>query len=92
LLDVPPGFQAIVAGFDEMPQKRSEHLLAYGCAPGRPVQVVRHTPMTVIRVERTELALEEELAGRVQVDAQSITKIPARRRRRRRRGQRHKKS
>jgi Fe2+ transport system protein FeoA len=68
LADVPPGARAIVSGFsDEFPAERRAILQAYGLNPEYEVRVVQHSPVTVIQVENTELALEEELALGIQV-------------------------
>ena len=68
LADVPPGWMAKVAGFAEgFPANRRAQLLAYGLVPDYWVRVMQHSPVTVIQVEHTELALERELAGAVQV-------------------------
>ena len=50
--------------------ERQAHLLAYGLAPGYWVQVIQHSPVTVVRIEHTELALEAGLACQVQVSAE----------------------
>jgi Fe2+ transport system protein FeoA len=35
------------------------------------VLVTQHSPVTVVRVENTELALEDDLAGKIQVQVES---------------------
>jgi len=68
LADVPPGYQARIEGFtNDIPPDRKEHLQAYGLVPGFWVRVVQQSPVTVIQIEHTELALEAELACEVQV-------------------------
>jgi len=68
LVKVPPGSQAVVIGFlAGMPAVRYAHLRAYGLAPGSQVYVVQHAPVTVIRIEHLELALEGGLAQEIQV-------------------------
>jgi Fe2+ transport system protein FeoA len=47
---------------------RKAHLQAYGIIPGNSVRVVQHSPVTVIQVDHTELALENSLARMVQVE------------------------
>lgn len=39
-----------------------ELLQAYGLAPGQELTVVQHAPVTVVRVERTDLAFESRIA------------------------------
>lgn len=68
LLDVPAGRRAVVRGFLlGMPAQRHAQLRSYGLAPGCPVIVVQHAPVTVIRIEHLELALEHLLAREIQV-------------------------
>jgi len=69
LSDVPPGWQAKVVGFrDGMPSIRRAHLQAYGLIPDDWVRVVQHSPVTVIQVDQTELALENSLAREIEVE------------------------
>jgi Fe2+ transport system protein FeoA len=68
LADVPPGFQAIVVGFSgDFPAERKAFLQAYGLNSDYKVRVLQHSPVTVIQVDYTELALERELARGIQV-------------------------
>jgi Fe2+ transport system protein FeoA len=69
LVDITPGTKAQVIGFlPGMPLDRQTMLLAYGVAPGYWVRVVCHSPVTVLEVENTELALESGLARLIQVN------------------------
>ena len=43
------------------------HLQAYGLVPGYWVRVIQQSPVLVIQIDYTELALEMELAGNVYV-------------------------
>jgi Fe2+ transport system protein FeoA len=56
------GFSARVS-----PDHRA-HLIAYGLQPGREVRVLQHSPVTVVQIEFTELALETALAKAIQVE------------------------
>ena len=68
LADVPPGCQARVTGFNSnLPVARFAHLQAYGLVPGYWVRVIQQSPVIVIQIDHTELALEMELAGNVYV-------------------------
>ena len=68
LADVPPGRAARVESFtNSFPPDRKEHLQAYGLVPGYWVSVIQHSPVTVIQVEHTELAIEPELAREIRV-------------------------
>ena len=50
-----------------MPKERLNHLRAYGLVPGHCVRVLQHSPVTVVQVEHTELALEGDLARQIEV-------------------------
>jgi Fe2+ transport system protein FeoA len=70
LADLIPGQSAQVVGFSAgLSLKQQAHLLAYGVAPGRQVQVLQHNPVTVVQVEHLELALETALAQDVYISA-----------------------
>ncbi len=69
LADVPRGARARVARLDGLPAERQEYLRAYGVAPGRWLRVVQRTPVTVVRVEHTDLAFEPQIARGVEVEA-----------------------
>ena len=70
LLEVPPGSRAQVVDINGLSAIQVENLQAYGLAPGHWIQVLQHTPVTVIQIGNTELALEAELAGQVEVEQQ----------------------
>ena len=68
LSDVPPGYRAKVVGFgDGIRPTRRAHLQAYGLVPDNWVRVVQHSPVTVIQIDQTELALENSLASEIEV-------------------------
>ena len=69
LADVPPGQQARIVDFSNtIPPNRKEHLQAYGLVPGYQVKVIQQTPVTVVRIEHTDLALERGLASAIRVE------------------------
>jgi Fe2+ transport system protein FeoA len=69
LAGIRPGRQAKILGFSaNLPPDRLAHLLAYGLLPGRQVQVLQHTPVTVVQIEHFELALERALAREIRVE------------------------
>ncbi|MES1246291.1 MAG: ferrous iron transport protein A [Actinomycetota bacterium] len=70
LADARPGSHVRIEGMDELPARRRDQLLAYGVAPGRYVDVVQSTPVTVVRVEALELALERSLSGAIDVSSE----------------------
>jgi Fe2+ transport system protein FeoA len=68
LADIKPGEVAIIRSFlPAMPSTRKSQLLAYGMLPGLKVIVVQHSPVTIIRIEQTELAIEAEIAQAIEV-------------------------
>ena len=68
LADVLPGEGASLSGFaPDVPPERFAHLQAYGLVPGRFVRVLQQAPVTVVRVEHCEIALESELACQILV-------------------------
>jgi len=67
LSEVPAGMTVIVTGLDELSLALRQSLLAYGILPGRPVRIIARSPVLVLEVEHTELALEIEIARAVKV-------------------------
>jgi len=68
LSDVPPGYWAKVVGFrEEISLARRAHLQAYGVVTDEWVWVLQHSPVTVIQIDQTELALENSLASEIEV-------------------------
>lgn len=51
-----------------MPDTRRETLHAHGLLPGRAVTVIQQNPVTIVRIGAAELALEQDLAGLIEVD------------------------
>jgi Fe2+ transport system protein FeoA len=57
-----------VTGFLEgFPAERRASLQAYGLSRDDWVTVLQNSPVTVVQLDNTELALENELAERIQV-------------------------
>ena len=76
LAEVSPGSKAEVIGFsEEFPPDQRAYLQAYGLVPNHWVQVVQHSPVTIVRLDNLELALESDIARGIQV--QKISKIEA---------------
>jgi hypothetical protein len=68
LAEIPPGGEAELAGFsDDFPEDRKTYLQAYGLVLNHPVQVVQQSPVTIIRLDNIELALENDLARGIRV-------------------------
>lgn len=73
LANVPPGGQVEVIGFtDDFPADRKAYLQAYGLVLKHQVQVVQHSPVTIIRLDNIELALESDLAQGIMVRIPTI--------------------
>ena len=69
LAHVHPGDRARIDTLEHVPEDRREQLLAYGVAPGRVVDVLQSRPVTIVRIEHTELALERSLSRTILVAA-----------------------
>jgi Fe2+ transport system protein FeoA len=68
LAEVPAGSKAKVIGFSaDFPPDRRSYLQAYGLVPNYWVQVLGHSPVTIVRLDNIELALENELARGIKV-------------------------
>ena len=68
LAEVPPGCQARVTGFsNRLSPDRFAYLQAYGLVPGYWIRVIQHSPVVVVQIDHTELALELDLAANVNV-------------------------
>jgi len=71
LADVPPGCKAEVIGFSAgFPPDRRAYLQAYGLVANYWVQVLQHNPVTIVRFDHIELALENDLARGIIVKLQ----------------------
>lgn len=69
LVDVPPGCWAKIVNYSSLISiEKQAHLQAYGLVDGHAVRVIQHSPVTVVQVDHTELALEKSLASAVQVE------------------------
>jgi Fe2+ transport system protein FeoA len=65
---VPEGKTVRILRFGSIGAEQGRHLQAYGLLPGRAVLVLSHSPMTILQIEQTELALESAVAHSVFVD------------------------
>lgn len=71
LAEVPPGRKAEIIGFSAgFPEDRRAYLQAYGLVVNYSVQVVQHSPVTIVRLDNIELALESELAKGILVQSE----------------------
>ncbi|MDX1747269.1 MAG: FeoA family protein [Halobacteriales archaeon] len=78
LTALPEGSMGAVRGFDHGIDPRHRlRLLGLGVAPGRTVEIVRQARVTVLRVDQTELAVEREVADRIQVQPLEMTRNSA---------------
>ncbi|NIM93235.1 MAG: hypothetical protein GTO18_05935 [Anaerolineales bacterium] len=85
-MDIPPGSHVRILSIEGTTADKRNRLLAFGVTPGSYVEVKQHRPVTVIQVDFTELALEEDVASQIQVDRVFHGKHHARRGFRFRRG------
>ncbi|MGF1645144.1 MAG: ferrous iron transport protein A [Thiotrichales bacterium] len=68
LKETVPGRNVKVAGFSDTLSKRHQHhLRAYGLEAGGTVNVLQQRPVTIIRIDHTELALDHRIAAQVMV-------------------------
>ena len=67
IADLAPGMEAKVISLQAVQEVRRERLLAYGVAPGRTIQVLQRRPATILKVDQTELAIENDVARRITV-------------------------
>ena len=68
IADLSPGMEARIVSLQAVHELRRELLMAYGLAPGSCVQVLQHKPVTILRVDHMELAVEDDVARRITVD------------------------
>ncbi len=66
--DLQPGESARVDCLYCERAARCERLMAYGLTQGQTVTLVQRSPAYVVRVEETELALDEEMARCIGVE------------------------
>ena len=67
IADLAPGMEARIISLQAVQDVRREQLLAYGVAPGRTIQVLQRSPVTILKVDQTELAIENDVASRITV-------------------------
>jgi Fe2+ transport system protein FeoA len=66
LAEVMPGEEALVLACEMEPELR-QSLHAYGLLPGRRVRVISQRPTTMLQIEQTELAIENQIAREILV-------------------------
>lgn len=69
--DLSPGARARIISLKNLPGHARDRLLALGLVPGRRVEVIRQTPVTLVRAEHSELALEAEMADGIIVETET---------------------
>jgi Fe2+ transport system protein FeoA len=72
LAEAPMGAAVRVVSVENTDGSRPLQMQAYGLAPGRTVQVLQQDPITVVRADHTELALEDDLARKVLIEIVSL--------------------
>lgn len=68
LSQAPVKTDLIVQRMDLLPPRRRRQLRSYGLSPGSHLQALRHSPLTVILIDHTEIALETVLADSILVE------------------------
>lgn len=69
LAGVSPGKTARIVDFDPaIPHNRKAQLHAYGINPGNSVRILQQSPITIIQIDHTEIALERILANSIIVE------------------------
>lgn len=68
LAQSPSGAMVTISGFGKLSSAHCQHLQAYGLLPGRTIQVLAQSPVTIVLVEQTELAFETEIARQVNIE------------------------
>lgn len=72
LAEVPVGKKAKVIGFTaDFPLDKRSYLQAYGLVPNYLVEILAHSPVTIVRLDNSELALENDLARGIIVEWRS---------------------
>ena len=69
LSEAPAGCKVCMSGFAPGGACWREQLQAYGIAPGREIQVIQQSPVTVVRVDHVELAFESSIAREIVIEA-----------------------
>lgn len=84
LSEAPAGAAGVVAYLATADTDQTQKLMAMGVLPGARITVVRQSPCHVFRVDFSEFAVDDELAGRIYVHwlAPAPQPEPCRRRRR----------
>ena len=68
LADLPLARWGRVVDVSALPAGQREQLHGYGILPGRILRVIQHTPVTVVQIEQTELAIETDVAAAIRID------------------------
>lgn len=72
LTRLPPGRPARVVSVGDDGGQLRVRLAALGLVTGARIELLQHRPATVVRLGATTLALEAELAARIEVDPESV--------------------
>lgn len=67
LADIQEGERVRVSELQHLTISQREQLHSYGVLPGRWVWILQRTPVTVIQVDQTELAFENDIARHIYV-------------------------
>ena len=63
-----PGSEVMIRSTAGLGKIEEKSLQAYGILPGRRVKILAQTPVTILQVEQTELALEFDVANKITIE------------------------
>jgi Fe2+ transport system protein FeoA len=67
-----PGKKVRISGFNpQIDPERRARLQAYGVNVGQIVTIIQHAPVTIVLIEHLELAIESDLAHKIQIETES---------------------
>jgi len=67
MAEAAPGADIILESYGDVDADLSRSLQAYGLLPGRRVRVLSQRPVTMVQIEQTELAIENQIARGIHV-------------------------
>jgi Fe2+ transport system protein FeoA len=72
LSEVGAGQEARIVSLETLPLTRQRYLHAFGIVPGAIISIQQQRPVTIIEVDRTELAIEREVAEGIRTAIQLV--------------------
>jgi DtxR family Mn-dependent transcriptional regulator len=65
LADTPSGYNAVIAYIATDRYRRLQKLMGFGLIPGTRIRILRKTPGTVVKVDETVIALENDVTNHI---------------------------